>query len=499
MVKWAYIFFFNHQWKSFLRNDRWKRNILNRLILSVFIIYFLLFFLFIGINIDVILSEFGTNKITTFNSILIFYLIADLLFRFLFQNAPTTYFAPYLRFRLRHASLANLMVIRSLFSFFNIIPWFIIIPFSVKILSKNFGFLPAIIFLLSFSLLVLINNYITLIIKFTNWQLKIIYLFSLLIILSLLLVQGIRTYLLNLSAYLGSIIIEQHFMVLFSLLLTLIIILYFLRKLLISGFYLDGDFQKDRSEHTKTSLFLSNHFSKLGLVGDYMHLELRLLLRNKRPIQTFLIYPVFPVYLIIMLLKIEQDVYLTLVMLNFTFGFLSLLYGQYLLSWESSYFDLIMVRKLNFCHYLKAKYYLMIAFSFIILIVLMPLFVVLLKGMFPTLIAMFIFTIGTTNFIIMFSGIFNKGRLLLNESFVFNYQGFNLNQLILPLFVFAIPVGVYFILQLFYFLQFYNLLLIIIGSTFVVSHNWWISVLQRIFSMRKYRTLEGSRKRINYS
>lgn len=490
--------FLDHQLKSFIRNDKWRRNILSKILISIFYVFLISVLVILGFNIKTILLEFSHNPIETFNSILLSYIFIDLILRFLFQTVTTTYFTPYLRFKLRHSELVNLMIIRNLWSFFNIVPWCIVVPFVVKCIYKDVGFRAAVLYLSAFLLLVLINNYIAITLKFLTRKRKIFYLIPICIIIVMFQLLKRGTQISTYSSTLVTIIIEQTVLSFIGFIIILISIIYLLRRLFLSGFYFDENFYRAQSRRNQNSSFYTDLLPSFGNVGKYLFLEFKLILRNKRPKQTIMIFPVFPIYLIILLLKKEQDEYLTMLLLAFTFGLLSLLYGQYVFSWESTFFDSIMARKIDFCEYIKAKYYLMISFSLIILILLIPLFIFLYKGFILTLISMFFFSIGTTNFIILFSGIFNDGRITLNESFVFNYQGLSFNQLILPLFVFAIPIGLYYVPSLLNFSKLGNILLIVIGLGFLFFHNWWIkNILLKIFLKRKYHNLEGYRKLMN--
>jgi hypothetical protein len=491
MLKQIFIY---HQWKSFIRNGKWRRNPLSKFILLIMFSFFLSWLLLIGFNIDKILSETNSNPIKTFNSFLISYMLGDLLIRLFFQSLPSAYFIPYLRFSIRNTKLVNLMIIRSLWNWFNIIPWFIVIPFSAKVLFKEVGLIIVIQYLLAIFNLILINNFLTILIQYLIRKRKIYYFIPICILVLINFLPKIGMSLKNISEFFGDQLTSLN-PVIFSLLLTFLVFLICLvRYALLSCFYFDEPIYRNRKIYIYSSPIYLNIFSNLGDVGNYMSLEIKLLLRNKRPKQTLGIYPVFPIYLIISLLINNTNPFITLLMLTFTYGLLSILYGQYIFSWESTFFDFIMTRKLNFSKYVKAKYYLMILFSSVIFILLIPIFLLFFKTYIISLFSMFIFSIGTINFIILLSGIFNDGRIILNESFFFNYQGLNSNQLILPLIVFIIPIGIYTSLNLITNDFLANILLIVIGLVFLIFHNWWIkSIILKIFEKRKYRNLEGFR------
>jgi hypothetical protein len=487
-----------HQWKSFIRNARWRRNLLSKLLLAILVFFVLSTLSILGYNIDKILLELGGDPIATFNSFLIPYLFTDFFFRFFFQSDPSIYFIPYLRFRVRHTKLVTLMIFRSLWSIFNIIPWLLVIPFTIKILFVESGLKTAIPYLFAIFLLILINNFLTAVIQFLIRKRKLFYFIPICIAILLFNLPRIGVSIKTISISLGNQITEYNSFIFVSLLTVLIFIICLLRHLLLSGFYVDELSYKNLPKGLFFSPNNLNLFSKLGKAGNYLSLEIKLLLRNKRPKQTIGIYPILPIFFIISLLNNNVNTFFTLLLLTFSFGLLSILYGQYIFSWESTYFDLIMTRRINFCEFIKAKYYLMILFTIVIFLLMIPLFLLFFRIYIICLFSMFIFSIGTVNFIVLLSGAFNEGRINLNESFFFNYQGLNSNQLFLPIIVFGIPVGLYTFVNLLTNSFLANILLLVIGLIFLIFHNWWINnIILEIFKKRKYKNLEGFRKLMN--
>ena len=490
--------YFDHQWKSFIRSNRWRRDLINKIILSIIVLTLIFFFIELGNNIDEILFELGGDPIDTFNSFLIFYFALDLMFRFLFQSSSYIYSKPYLRFRIRRMKLINLMFIRSLGNIFNIVPWFIFVPFAVKILGKISGFKTIIPYIVAILLLVLINNFLIMLTQFLTRNRRIYYLIPISLLIFVFSIPKIESIIKIFSISFGTKIIELNLPVFSILVIGLILIVYILRKLLATSFYIAEFSNRNRLQRNLSFLDFFSFSPRIKNVGKYMLLEIKLILRNKRPRQTICIFPIFPLYLLINLLQREQNQFQILVLLSFSFGLLSLLYGQYIFSWESSFFEVIMARKFNFREYVKAKYYIMIIFSFIVFIIYVPTFILFFRQYIFSLFAMFIFTIGVTNSIILFSGVFNDGRIELNESFLFNYQGLNFNQLILPLIVLAVPFGIFYLLKVLNIIYWENIILLLTGLVLLTIHNWLIEkIILRIFKKKKYQNLEGYRKHMN--
>ena len=69
---------YSHIWKSFFRNERWRRNLLTRILFVLLIIYLIAVFLMVGLHLEEILKQVGGDPVYQFNTILIgtWYLIS---------------------------------------------------------------------------------------------------------------------------------------------------------------------------------------------------------------------------------------------------------------------------------------------------------------------------------------------------------------------------------------------------------------------------------------
>jgi hypothetical protein len=239
-------------------------------------------------------------------------------------------------------------------------------------------------------------------------------------------------------------------------------------------------------------------FSRLGITGKYMALEANLLLRNKRPRQALVMLPIFWTYLVYVMIR-DADKLTTGIMgvyfISIVVGMAAIMYGQFLFSWESSYFDGLMARRNDFRRYVLAKYYIM---SLLVSISFIPLYIamVLVVKVSPLiLISLTLFVLGPIQFIIFFFGIFNDARVDLAGGQFFNYQGVKGKHFLVSFAFFLIPFFLYMLLN--YLIGSTPALLIIagIGLLFIVFHKYWLTqIIMKKFLTRKYKNLEGFRK-----
>jgi hypothetical protein len=264
----------------------------------------------------------------------------------------------------------------------------------------------------------------------------------------------------------------------------------------VNNFYLDGSLkQKQKSDYPALRGF--NLLNRFGDTGRYILLEVQLLLRNKRPRQALMMLPIIIIYLIFIFTRDKNlgGPFNTIFVSAILLGFGQLIYGQFLFSWESTYYDGIMARKLIIEKYLFAKYCILIFLSVITAIPLSIVFIHL-KLVDPILlVALLLFNLGVVPFVILYIGTFNDARIDLAKKQMFNYQGIRGTQFITSFVFMLLPLGIY---ALFNYISGYwgaLLALLIPGLLFFIMHRWWIAqIIKPQLYKRKFRNLEGFRK-----
>ena len=229
-----------------------------------------------------------------------------------------------------------------------------------------------------------------------------------------------------------------------------------------------------------------------------MALEANLLLRNKRPRQALVMLPIIWAYLVFIMVR-DADKLTTGVMgvyfISIVVGMASVIYGQFLFSWESNFFDGLMARRINITKYVQAKYYIM---SLLVILSFIPLYLtmVLVVHVNPLiLMSLTIFVLGPIQFIIFFFGTFNDARVDLAGGQFFNYQGVKGKHFLVSFAFFLIPFFLYLLLNYLFGATPALLIIAAIGLLFVIFHKYWLKkVIIRNFISRKYKNLEGYRK-----
>jgi hypothetical protein len=489
------MYLYSHIWKSFVRNERWRRNILARIFYIFFGLNVIFLYLSFGYDYSSSLAKEGVEAAGKFYQWILWYLFADYLIRCMMQSVPSLEVKPYLRLRIRRKKLANNLIVRSYFNLFNILPLFLVMPFAIMVLAPSQGAGAALLFITGSLLLLILNNMLALMtgmlirINPLNWLLPL----GTVAVAALL--NSLTGMVNELSRALGASLTDGKLLT-FAATAGLIILSIRIIYLLVHG-YLYVDRSGSQTNLRATGVSFTGRFSRLGDAGRYMSLEISMLLRNKRPRNTMLIVPFFFIYAVVYFILNDswQGGFFTILIANMLIGLGSTSYAQYLFSWESTYFDGIMARKNDFTDYVKAKYYLQVLIT---LITFLPLAVVIAvsgrMNMF-LLIALLLFNLGPNSFIVMILALLNDARIDLGAGTFLNYQGMKGSQFVMTFLFVLIPVLTYLLIEKIANETTAIMILASLGIIFIAFSNWWLEkYIASAFLRRKYKSLEGYRK-----
>ena len=485
----------SHLWKSFIRNERWRRNLLTKILFGILILYFIIAFLVLGLNIGKILGQSGGDPVDRFNSILLWYLLLDFFLRCFLQPLPTIEIIPYLRLPIRRSHIVNNLLGRSVLNLFNLIPWFVIIPFSIQILLPQTGPGIVVIYLTIMALLLIFNNFLAVLIGFLIQKRPILYLIPFGLQAFMISLNNWGVPVSDLSVSFGKYILSGNPVLFVALPFTIIGIIYATNRLLSRNFYVD-EIKSTKERKTYLAFASETPLNRFGEIGRYLSLEISLLFRNKRPRQMMVMVPIVIIYFMFIILNSKQPFspFFNLVVVTTLIGIGANNYGQFIFIWESSYFDTLMARKNNFENYVKAKFYLLSALSILSFI---PLFIFFryMKNIDPYLIcSVLIFIVGVNSFIILFFSTFHDGRIDLSRSSFFNYQGINGNNYLISLIFIFLPIGIFSLFKYYFNPIVGELAIAIPGLLFIALNDWWIKrIILPHFQRRKYKNLDGYR------
>ncbi|MEM7107173.1 MAG: DUF5687 family protein [Bacteroidota bacterium] len=488
MIAW----FSNHERKRLKRSPTFSRNSVINAVLIFFIVIMLLYMLGLGFVVDLILLDQYPDKnvVTVFNGFVLSYVLVDLLMRFYLQEVPALEVQPYLHLPVKRSSIVHFVLRKSVFTLFNLLPLFLLLPFLFKQVIPevgNVGYLWAIT-IYSFSLC---STYLTVFLKkqLISRPQTVFYLVIVCGILFLLNHLDVLPLTSWSATYFGS---YSYLSV--AIPLIFLVVLYALNyNVLKSSLYLEelGKMKKEGAKWSGDFSFLK----RFGSVGEMMSLELKLILRNKRPRSVLFTSIAFLFYgLIFYTSDTYREGYGMLIFAGiFVTGGFMLNYGQFAFSWESGFFDTILTKRINIRKYLEAKYNLL-AIACVVSFVLTTPYVYFGYKVLLINVACTLFNIGVNTIIILYLTGKSPKRIDISKPNVMNWEGVGATQFILIIPTLLAPI---FINAGFWFFDLQTYGIVTIGLVGIVGILFRKQLLERFYQNRfiqnKYQIAQSLR------
>lgn len=479
----------NHQRKEKLRSPFWTKNILMNILLGFLGLYLIVTALVVSfMAAGFIREEFeGRDVIEVFTAFLFYFFIFDLGFRFLLQQLPTLSLQPYLTLPVTKSKLIHYPLLRSISSFFNILPVILVLPFFIMIVCANQTGLYSTIWIATVFSVIITNN-------FLNFILKKYFVKRPVLILAIFLVAGCLLYFDSignapLSGYFAAAvnaIANLPFLFMIPLIIAALTY-YFAYHLLRKNFYPE-DSQTTRSRPESYSFL-----NKYGELGELIGIELKMILRNKRPMSVLIFSILFLAYGFI--LYDDPDNHFNLMLGGFimTAAF-AVNYGQFLFSWEGSYFDSFMVNRVSSFNYIKTKY-ILIAFSgFMTFVITLPYAFISYRIGFVNA-AMLLFNIGISSVLLLLFSTRNSTSIVLEKSQFLNYQGTGAMQFLMIIPLLGIPLITYIVFLILGIQQYAVFALGAVGFVGIIFYRPLLQIVVNSFVKRKYVMSSNFRKK----
>jgi len=483
------------EWKKTFRAQGYYKNLAVNIMLGFVALYMAVVLLFLGLSLNTILEKADAklNPMELFDGAMLYIVLFGLALRFIMQQLNTINLPPYQVLPIKRSALINFLILKPLVSPANYLLLFVVIPFAIKSVVGYYSVLIAIRFVSSFVFLVWFNS-------LTAAFLKRKFGSSLLSILVLILVLGSIVALeyfkifslfgISKSLY-GFIILKSY-----GLILPVIFVgvAYVLNKWFFAQNYYPERFNR-KLKTDRTSTANLSFLNRFGEIGELIGLELKLILRHKRTRSLLIMSGVFLLYGLMFYTKKEyaNNNGMLFCIAMFITGSLMLMFGQWIISWDSSHFDSLMTQNIPIRTYIKANYLLLISFNVICFVLTTPYFYFGMKIVYMHLAAL-IFNIGVNVFLLLLFATFNTRKLDLSKASTMNYQGTTYKNFLFVLPIMFLPMIIVYTLSTFISLSVALWALALLGFAGIVFHNQLITICVNQFNRRKYKLAEGFRE-----
>ena len=440
--------FISLQWKAFFRSASMGKSIGLKIFMGFLAVYFAVVFLILGISLYPLLSEVFPEQepLHMANRFLLIWLALELFGRFMLQTLPVMNIKPLMVTPIPKKKVVNYVLAKSLFSFFNLLPLLLIVPFAIFNIYKGaFEMLEMLGWVVAtYSLAICVN--------YANFLLKKKFADNLKELIPYLLVAAILAGLeyfeiFRITEYFGQAmgyVVAMPYLAVIPLLIAFG--LYKWNQInLLRRFYLDESL-KGKTTEANTRDFQWTR--KFGDIAPFLQLDLKLIWRNKRPKTTIWMSLLLVSYgLIFYPNDSYSDFQIIFVFVGiFMTGIFMINFGQFIPSWDASYFSMMMSQNIPLKKYLTSKIGLM-TFSVIVLTILTTPYVYFGYEILILNLACAIYNIGVNVPVLLYAGSFNRKRIDLEKSPFMNYQGTGATQWIVGIPLMVLPVLIFWLID----------------------------------------------------
>lgn len=481
------------EWRAFTRSASFSTNIVLKILMVFGALYFIAMFLLLGFGSYFIIKEsLGLEPFSTVNKFIIYYLIIDLLIRFFLQKMPTLTIKPFLNQNIKKNTIVHFTLGKTLLSFFNYLHWFFFIPFTLILIKEEFNPLNSILWCSSMLLFIYATNFIAILIDKKD---SVFY-----SVVGLFLFFAILQYynLFDLTFYTNT-FFEGFYKINYFIIipfLVLMVLYYFTFQFFKSNLYLDAGLATKQADATTENY---TWLDKLGSVSTFIKNDIRLIKRNKRAKTSVLMSFLFIFYGLLFFtggVEAYDNPFMKVFAGIFISGGFLFTFGQFVPSWDSSYYPLMMTQNITYKDYLNSKWWLIIIAT-IISTLLSSFYLYFGWEAYTAIVACAIFNMGINSHLVLLGGAFIKTPIDLSSAkgAFGDKKAFNAKTFLISLPKMLLPIALYclghFLLSPIYGYIFI-VVVAIIGFAF---KNKVFQMIENIYKKEKYATLHAYKQK----
>ena len=485
--------FIRLEWKSFTRSASFKVNLALKILMLLGALFGILYFLALGVGASFLLEhQISPNPLEVINRFLIFYLLADLVMRYFLQKMPILNIKPLLYLPLTKNQVVSFGINKTILSFFNIIHAFFFIPFSIVMLFKGHPFINVLGWHVAILGLIYCNNFINI---FVNNKDVIFY-----TVVGIIIVLGASIYydLFDVTVYTAPVF--QAFYDMPYLAITSIILAFILYKMAFNyfrkNFYLDAGLAKKVDIAQTDNMTWLDRF---GSVSTFLKNDIKLIRRNKRSKTTVLMSVLFIFYGLLFFtgsIEAYDGPFWRVFAGIFVSGGFLFSFGQFVPSWDSSYYPLMMSQNIRYREYLESKWFLMVIAT-IVTTLLASFYLYFGWQAYAAVVVGAIYNIGVNSHIVLWGGAYIKTPIDLtsNKKAFGDKKAFNVKTLLLTIPKLLLPMVIYALGHFLHGEVLGFLLVAVFGLIGFMFKNKVFEIIEKIYKTEKYKTLAAYKQK----
>jgi len=479
-----------HQWISFRRSPAFEKDLGIKIFLGLLGFLVLLNLVFVSANLNEVIAALGVDaepsKIV--NQFLLYYFLTELALRYVIQTVPVLDIEPYLHLPISKKLMTRFLVIKSIFSPYNLIAPAIFIPLTISTFIPAIGLEKGFIWLA-------FNLSISLCLHFFNILLKkkldnktvVWVIFASLIGLNYIGNTFLNFELIPLGTWVEAV---YNLPILIIIPLALLVYLIFISfRFFYQNLYVEDLFDAKMMSDEKITSRLSNWENK-GLMNTLIVQELKLILRHKRSRSSIMMAGLFlfyPLLIFSMGEEAQSNVMPIFVSIFFT-GIFIIQYGQFLWSWNTNQMDFFLTKINPYTHWVESRYRLLLYSVLITAVLSLPYFyygyeIMLIMG------ATALYNIGINSMLIMRMSLWSPKPIELDKSAMMNYQGVGASQFLVGIPLIVGPIVVYFAFSSIWTEQIGILAIALTGLTGIIFRKAFFNAIAKKLKKDKYKLI----------
>lgn len=477
------------EWKSFLRSASFASNLVMKILIGFLILYFSVIFLAMGVGVFYVLREMKLDPLATVNKYLLYYFFLDLIFRLMLQSIPVMNIRPLLIMPFKRSTIVNFSLAKTALSFFNTTHAFFFVPFCIVLLIEGYDAISVFVWGIGLFAMIYCNNFLNVLLNNKDK------LFAVFVVVTTVF-GACQYYNLFDITYYSSPIFEALFhtrWVFIIPILTLIGLYYW------SYTYFKGDLYLDAGLAIKKDIAKTENLSWLnqfGTLGTFLKNDIKLIKRNKRSKATIWASVLFLFYGLIFFNNPTQPEVMYIFAGIFVSGGFLFTFGQFVPSWDSSYYQLMMTQNIPYRVYLNSKWWL-IVIATVVSTILASFYLYYGWQIYLTIVAGAIYNIGVNSHLVLLGGAFTKTPidLSMSKGAFGDKKSFNVNTMLLSLPKMVLPLLLYWLGSYFMSPKVGLVLVASAGVLGFVFRNIVFSLIEKIYKREKYKTVEAYKQK----
>lgn len=480
-------YFISLEWKSFIRSASFKTNLFLKIMMVFGALWMIASFSILGFGAYYMIEDgLKLEPFQVVNQVAIYYMVFDLAFRYFLQKMPVMNIKPLMYLPIKRKAIVNFAMGKTMISFFNVLHAFFFIPFSIVLIIEGFPPLQVIAWYIAILGWIYCNNFINI---FINNKDVVFYG----VVAFVIVMIGLQYYGVFDLTYYTAPIFKAFYAIPYLALIPVVLAVVFYKM---AFSYFKKNLYLDAGLSVKHDIAETEDYSwldRFGSLSTFLKNDIRLLRRNKRSKMTLIMSVVFLFYGLLFFtgsVEAYDGPFWKIFAGIFVSGGFLFTFGQFVPSWDSAYYPLMMSQNIRYKEYIASKWYLMV-FATIISTVVSAFYLYWGWQAYAAVVVGAIYNIGVNSHLVLWGGAYIKSPIDLTTSkkAFGDKQAFNAKTMLLTIPKLLLPMAIYAAGHFTLGEAFGFALVALSGLVGFLFKNKVFDIIEKVYKSEKYKTL----------